>query len=202
LVDVVELSSIVQELPHLDLTGGAERSHLAYKWSDAAVEHGSGISTWSRSNSIYLAGGSRAPDMPNPAGQSGALLGITANTGIHSSWIWTARIRLARAEQNQPIYLLPWESVQREVVVHEITHQWHVNSQAPANSLGHCATGRYQKDGRYCLMHTPYYNHVHNHELGDDEVALHYEVLPNTNVIDSEYLTIRRAAEPLRQPEQ
>ena len=199
-VDMVELESTVREIPYVRLLGNGERAHFGYKWSDAAILPGAGTAAKSRNNHQYLAGATRVSDQTNPAGQIGALLGVTPNTGIHQSWIWIARIRAATNEQNQPIYMFSPQTVQREVVVHEMTHQWHVNPTAPANSLGHCPHERYQKDGKYCLMHTPYYNHAHNSELGDDEVSLHYEVSPSNNSFDSEYLTIRRASEPLYQP--
>ncbi len=85
----------------------------------------------------------------------------------------------------------------REVVVHEVVHQWGVNpppSSANVN-VGHCLEQRYQHDGKYCLMHMPYHDAAHNSEFSDGLVALHYR--RQNNMVDSEHITIRHATEPV-----
>jgi hypothetical protein len=97
----------------------------------------------------------------------------------------------------QPVHLLSARSVNSEVTLHESMHQWAVNPPpTPAGvQVGHCLFQRYQHDDVYCLMHAPYYDPAHNHELGDGVATFHYEVTANGNV-HSEYTHVRRHSEP------
>lgn len=200
-VEYVRLPGSIGELPYLPTVNGPAITHLSHKWPQSSVIRGTGGKVQSRPNHQYAISASRLPTDPlAPNGQPGAEFGQTLNPimgGFSRSWIWGGRIEAAVGEPTQPVHAQSPTSVMKEVVVHEIGHQWKVN-QAPASSsvnLGHCLEERYQQDGKYCLMHMPFNDPGHNPEFGDGAVALHYR--NQNSAIDSEYITIRRALEPV-----
>lgn len=91
----------------------------------------------------------------------------------------------------------PVDNVTMENVAHELAHQWRVNEPAPprGDGGGHCAYNAYANANRYCGMHLAF-DDGHNGERGDGIVLFHYSRLPNGQA-DSEYLSIRQAAEPI-----
>ena len=111
------------------------------------------------------------------------------------SWIWIGRIETAVTEPNQNVFSLNATNVNREVVPHELGHQWKVNV---ASGDGHCLSNAYTNDGTFCGMHRSFNLRAHNPELGDGVFLFHYDK-PRTGPADSEYLTIRRRPEPVPQ---
>ncbi len=195
-VEYVDLAQVVSEIPHEAVMDGGRLAHFPIKWAEASVDRSSG-NVRSRSNHQYLMSGSRIPDRIAPNGQLGAVLGQTPPVfgGLSHSWLWYDRIAAAVTGAQQPVHGQSPMAVAREVIVHELLHQWKVNPAAGAPTDGHCAEQRYQHDGHFCLMHQPVYDPNHNGEYSDGAVDLHYRKQAAT--IDSEYLTIRQKAEPI-----
>jgi hypothetical protein len=203
-VDVVTLANSNNAIPHLARFPAGAIGHFPFKWADASINRLAGLRVTSKPNHQYVITASRYYQDPlAPNGQPGALFGHTPVhlNGFSFSWIWWARIADAVSEPSQPVFGLSAAAAGRETVVHEITHQWHVNPMATAGTnVGHCLSERHQQDGHYCLMHMPFNSLLHNIEWADDEVALHYESAASATAANSEYFTIRHAPEPLPIP--
>lgn len=133
------------------------------------------------------------------SGQYGAELGLTSvKGGMHYSLICTGRIEdLAAGKVHDPngnlvgqeyVGLVP-TIVEAETTAHETVHFW-VHS-GGVDGSGHCTAQRWQHDGLNCLLHRPYAGPG----LADGLVELHYE----NHGSDSEYMTVRRAADPVPQ---
>ena len=99
-------------------------------------------------------------------------------------------------------------AVEREAVVHELTHQWRVNHGAPYHhpgSEGHCDTAAtpttkryiYNSPSRKCVMTANIYQ---DPEATDGIVGFHYVTIQGQR--DSEFLRIRHREEPIPQSEQ
>jgi hypothetical protein len=133
------------------------------------------------------------------SGNYGAELGATSvTTGVNYSLICTGRIEnLATGNvhdrNGNPVGteyngLLP-SIVEGETTAHETVHFWVHSGGVDGN--GHCLAERWQHDGLNCLLHRPYAGPG----LADGLVELHYE----NHGSDSEYMTVRRAADPVPQ---
>jgi hypothetical protein len=194
----VEYQAILQtttEWPnHRNLQGGTAY-WLSQKWKEAALQLGT--DRLSAPNTMHIYGGSEIPDPNNPVNnQPGAELGVThVGGGTNRSMIWTGRIETAVTQANQNVFSLSPANVNREVVVHELAHQWRVNAGSPD---GHCLEDAYVLNGTFCGMHRSFYIPAHNPELGDGIILFHYSH-PQNAAVDSEYMTIRNAAEPVPQ---
>jgi hypothetical protein len=133
------------------------------------------------------------------SGQYGAELGVTSvSGGVNFSLLCIGRIEdLVGGNVHDPngglvgqeyVGLLA-TAVNGETTAHETVHFWVHAGGADGN--GHCVAERWQHDGLNCLLHRPYAGPG----LADGLVELHYEDHGN----DSEYMTIRRAADPVPQ---
>jgi hypothetical protein len=150
---------------------------------------------------------STTPLVPEPQHNNalGAELGVTAvNAGTNFSFILAQRIEELTStllpDRNVPGLFVGREYfglsaflVNSEVTAHETVHLW-VHSGA-SDAKGHCIQERWQHTTPRlnCLMHKPYGLNNDNAGLADGIVDLHYE----NHGADSEYMTIRRAADPV-----
>lgn len=200
-VDVAPAPTTQVEIPHVDEIAYTEAIYLASRWFQNATV----INPWRKRatpNLLHRLAVSQAPLVLDAATQRyGAELGITSvGGGSNYSLILAQRIAdltagtVVDATGNHvgtEYAGLSYFRAEGEVAAHETVHFW-VHS-GGADSNGHCAFERYQHDGLNCLMHTPY----RGIGLADGIVDLHYERTGTT--VDSEYETIRTAAEPVPQ---
>lgn len=197
-VEYKDLQQAVSEVPFIAHVSRPILGMFVTKWVDVSAPADAGSRKRSKPNhSLILATSELDRDPTAPNGQPGAELGVTPAmpNGFMYSVIWAGRIQRATADAVQPIFGQAPLAVEREVIVHELTHQWRVNPILAAGATsGHCLEQRFQNDGRFCLMHIPVYDPAHNAEFSDGQVSLHY--LKTQGNVDSEYVTIRRAAEP------
>jgi hypothetical protein len=193
-VEIVPVPNAVTELPFEPSVPTTMAGHFGNKWFENGKRTSSAVIP--DSNHVHVIGGTRH-DSPQTSPTVGAELGQTAvGNGHHRSWVWVQRIEQAVTQPLQNVFLLSAAEVNAEVTLHETVHEWGVNPVPPPNvQVGHCLRERYQTDGRFCHMHAPFYNLLHNPELGDGQADFHYEVDANGNV-DSEYTHIRRHGEP------
>ena len=174
---------------------------LATKWFFNAVRTGSGSQQQALPNHQHLLGaaGTEARRAPLPDGTLG--YGVRFGSagvmnGTNFSFVWTGQIELSVTDPATLLHGLPADRIVSETTAHELTHQWRTNASKPGE---HCTEDGYQNDGRWCMMHTPAAppdTAHHGNELADGFVSLHYVVAPN-GAVDSEYVTIRKADEPL-----
>jgi hypothetical protein len=128
----------------------------------------------------------------------GAELGLTS---VHAGSNWSTLFAQTVADLTQGTVFAPNGArvgaeyqgrrtgvVLAETTAHETTHFWVWSG---GDGQGHCSRLRWRHDVE-CLMHRPY----SGAGLDDGIVDLHYEDHGN----DSEYMTVRRAADPVPQP--
>jgi len=191
-VDYVNATPLIPAIPYYQQMDFNIANRIAQKWYENSVR-GLNDSIANLPNHRQLVGGSRLADGPH----NGARLGVTIGGTHNPSWVFVRRIELGVTESPQPIYQLDPDRVNGEVTTHELVHQWHVNPDATLAGAteGHCLEQDYRAIGAFCLMHAPFYAVAHNGEFGDGLVVLHYRRV--TGTVDSEYVTIRAAADPL-----
>jgi hypothetical protein len=136
---------------------------------------------------------------PQQSGPYGAELGVTSvSGGVNFSLLCIGRIEdLVVGNVHDPVGNLVGHEyvgllgavVKGETTAHETVHFWvHAGG---VDGSGHCLAERWQHDGLNCLLHRPYAGSG----IADGLVDLHYENHGN----DSEYMTVRRAADPVPQ---
>lgn len=81
-----------------------------------------------------------------------------------------------------------------EITAHELAHQWKVNPQPPYPVGGHCDKDMYNAAQLKCSMNSEVDTTSQYH---DGIVEFHYT--GSDASVDSEYITIRRKAEPVPQ---
>jgi hypothetical protein len=195
-VEVVAAGNTAPEIPFQTYAPLPLSNYIANKWFENGKRTPSADVT-PDPNHGQIAGGTRHDNPFTTSPTAGAELGYTPyGGGHHRSWVWVGRIELAVTQPPQNVFTLSAQALNAEVTLHETVHQLRVNTVPPANvQVGHCLKERYQMDGKYCHMHAPFYDLAHNGELGDGAADFHYEVDAGGNV-DSEYIHIRRHAEP------
>ena len=161
---------------------------FADKWCEQCTTVASSSERRSLSNRMHLLGGNE--------GFQDSLSGYTvAFGGGNYSWIFSGAVERNTRRWTTALHGLdPFVAIY-ENVAHELAHQWRVN--APSE---HCAANAYSGDGTFCRMHevwdwTDFRLSAHNPERADGKIEFHYTGSGPT--ADSEYLTIRRAAEPV-----
>lgn len=75
-----------------------------------------------------------------------------------------------------------------EVLVHELAHQWNVNSAYPDHE---CTRNSYDSAGLFCQGNGP----QNSGQYDDGHYTFHY-IGTTPATADSEYMTIRKAPEP------
>ena len=191
----------VPEVPYVNDLTKAKNIYFASRW----LENGrldQGQIRHAYPNVFHRIGASQAPlRLDQRTGRYGAQLRLTSSAGdTNWSMLFVQRIEdvtagrvfegAARRVGTEYLGLDPG-SVNLETTAHETVHWW-VNEPLGSDGKGHCQSQRYQHDGLNCLMHEPYTGPG----LADRLIHLHYELHGQ----DSEYMTIRRAADPVPQP--
>lgn len=182
-VDVVFLDCVsiqkcddVPYLPHYDsIPNGAVYSALANKWSWTRF-----AATESPNHQHLLAGAATA--MVNQSLQLGDSAIDQYQGTAPFSWVWSSTI-----QAQAPILGVGYGTFLGESVVHEIVHQWDVNSPTSGTG-GHCNAQTWDNHGE-CLM-----NGTVTADRGNGHVALHDYADPK-----SEYRRIRQQPDPLPQ---
>lgn len=204
-VEYVPAATPVPEIPYEPVLQMGWWSSLSKKWFFNAVRAGAGVGNGSAQaalpNHQHLLGAAETiggqTTLPN--GQRGVVTRFGETNvadGSNFSWVFRGRIERAVTEPTQPIFHLSADVAVAEVSAHELTHQWRTNAALPGE---HCGEDRYQRDGRWCLMHTPAPpGDVHGRGMADGLAAFHY-VRGTSGTVNSEYVTIRDAAEPVPQ---
>ena len=114
--------------------------------------------------------------------------------GFSNVWLYAAQLR------NRALL--------GEALTHEMTHQWLVNPVTYANTAhdpgGHCNNALGREQNMYnsrltCVMDSALYGDLNNPETSDGVLAFHY--VTGAFGVDSDYLRIRRRAEPVPQNE-
>lgn len=188
-VELMPARQAIAEAPYLREITDVQRGYYASRW----LQDGIAISVYSRHanpNVHHRIGASQAP-LVSRGGGIGAQLGLTTvNGGSNSTFILIQRIEDIASGRLAPVGAeyqnLPPAVINGETTTHETVHFWvHAGG---ADGAGHCVEVAYQGTLN-CLMHTPYAGPG----LADGAVDLHYA----QHGADSEYMTIRRAADPV-----
>lgn len=180
-LDVVTVPSNGVGVPLYTTMTADDRNFVAPKWwaaKDSAV--------YPSNAGICITAEDRDPLPPDASGNPVLSLGTTG--GI-ASYIWRASIDSATGPGSKfLIKRLDPDVVAAETVVHELAHQWQVNA---SYSGGHCNKTFYDDPTLYCTMNSG----QNNRQLGDRLVRFHF-VGTSPATADSEYMDIRKAADP------
>lgn len=186
----------VLEVPYVPELTYITARYFAARWLQNGITSNA-FSRQVRSNVFHQMALSQMPTIADPAtGRLGAELGVTVvGGGSNYSAILLRRIEdLTAGNVADPLgglvgreyFALSASIVAAETTAHETVHLW---VHTGGDGQGHCTAERWQHDSLNCLMHTPYSGPGH----ADGMVDLHYENHGN----DSEYMTIRRSADPV-----
>jgi hypothetical protein len=135
-------------------------------------------------NGLAVAGGTRA----SLAATNALSLGTTAGP---YSYVWNENIDTATSGPHSQYPLLSGHNADKtrgEVLVHELAHQWNVNSGYANNE---CNRNAYSTPTKFCQGNGP----QNSGQYDDDFVQFHY-VGTTPATADSEYMTMRRADDP------
>jgi len=180
-------------LPRIAAIDSNQREWLTRKWIRNALPFGTARVALPNIQFTFL--GNRPPVSINDPGTRGL---TTVTSGFNDTWIFAGMTSSV--------------GMRREVLAHELGHQWLVNDQwfvphTPSSTPGgHCnvATGAdrfmYNHSGLRCIMHSALYGDTSDSSVADGIVAFHFIKIGGQN--DSEYLRIRRRAEPVPQTQQ
>lgn len=138
---------------------------------------------------LAVAAATRAP-LPAPAGGGPPPLSL-GTTGGPYSYVWRENIEEATSGPRNRFPLTSGhdpELTSGEVLVHELAHQWKVNSTYPDNE---CTHDSYDNPALFCQSNGP----QNSGQYDDGHVAFHY-IGTSPATADSEYMTIRKASEP------
>jgi hypothetical protein len=127
-----------------------------------------------------------------------AIIGVTTDHFPLASYSFRGQIEDFTSSAGSDLQNLDPEIVTFENTAHELMHQWRVNkTPVPpgGDAVGHCAENAFDNPRTLCKMHKGGYDASHNSERGDGILALHY--VNRNGTVDSEYLTVRQAAEPM-----
>jgi hypothetical protein len=185
-VDVEFIPADVPFVPLLDKMGTSPLSEGKSSQAFAFAEHWSSVLSANHRRMI----GAARPDGPD-------VIGVTVDlSDLHTSYSFRGQIDFFVHQPGDLLGLDP-EVVTFENTAHELMHQWRVNTNPvpPGGGIGHCAENDYANPRLLCKMHTGGYDAAHNSERGDGIIRLHY--VNRDGVVDSEYLTVRQAAEPM-----
>jgi hypothetical protein len=197
-VDLAQVPQAITEVPYVAEITNEQRTYFASNW----LQQGTAANAYLRvagPNVLHRVAGAQAP-MVNTGHGWGAELGVTGvGGGTNNSFILVKRIEdLVAGSVVSPTGapIGPEYSgldpivVNGEVTAHETVHFW-VHQPAGSDGHGHCLEVSYRDPNLNCLMHEPY----SGAGLADGLVDLHYL----QHGADSEYMTIRRAADPVPQ---
>jgi len=197
-IDIAGARQTIVEVPYVSELDDLQRIYFSSRW----LQDGTAVNAFSRHanpNVFHRIAGTRSPIVVTATG-AGVELGVTSvSGGSNNSFIFSSRIEdlaagrvatargtVVGAEYNgsDPVV------INGEVTVHETVHFW-VHEPAGHDQHGHCLGLSYRNPQLNCLMHEPYTGAG----LADGIVDLHYA----QHGADSEYMTVRRAADPVPQ---
>ncbi|HSY49056.1 MAG TPA: hypothetical protein VLC46_09605 [Thermoanaerobaculia bacterium] len=198
-VDVEPARQTVTEVPFVTELGLSDRTYFASRW----LQNGTATSPYTKTstpNSFHRIAITQLPFVYQVGRTGGVELGLTT-VGSETNWslimaqriedVTTAVVLDRFGSRSGAEYAgLSTLTVSGEVTAHETVHFW-VNIPTGIDHKGHCAAQSYANAQLNCLMHVPYAGPG----LGDGIVNLHYLA----NGADSEYMTVRRAADPVPQ---
>jgi len=198
-IDLQPAHQTLSETPYVRQLSLSDCLYYSYHW----FENGSrtGVVTISDPNTFHRIAATQTPALQNPdTGRWGAELGVTVvHGGTHFSYVLDQRIADVTTGtavgpdgdvMGREYSGLDPAVVNGEVTAHETVHFW-VHDPTGADGHGHCLQTSWSNPQLNCLMHEPYAGFG----LGDGLVDLHYAA----NGADSEYMTIRRAVDPVPQ---
>jgi hypothetical protein len=190
-VDVVPARQTVSDVPYVRELDQVQRIYYASRWLQDATSPNR-YSTLTNPNVYHRIGATQSP-LVAKAGGVGAELGVTSVTGgSNHSFVFVQRIEDLAAARLGTVGAeyggLSSVVINAETTTHETVHLW-VHDRG-ADGSGHCVEVAY-RSGLNCLMHTPYIGPG----LADGLVELHYV----QHGADSEYMTVRRALDPVPQ---
>jgi hypothetical protein len=126
-------------------------------------------------------------------------IGVTVDrSDLHTSYSFRGKIEDMVHEDGGVMQNLDPDVATFENVAHELMHQWRVNLSPPppgGDGIGHCVENAFDNPKMFCKMHQNWDDAKHNIERGDGVIRLHY--VTRNQVVDSEYVTARQAAEPM-----
>lgn len=206
-VEIKGIAVVVDEVPHLDVVPLLPDN---IQYSDHWFENAQGTLRKAVPNTLHRIAASEGPPLHVPAHNGmpagwGVDLGVTTvGGGNNVSFIFDKRIDdLSVAPAVGPRGVLmgaEYQNTNAAVVnarttAHETVHFW-VRSQRQGitDPQGHCNTQQYDDPSLTCLMHQP----AGANGLDSARIHMHYMKLP-TGTVDSEYLIIRAATDPVDQ---
>lgn len=197
----------VQEIPYLPVV--RHPHHIANKWFENTSVN---LATWARpgkSNVKHILTGSGIPENPTGTSISPFTFGETGlepaipppSTVDHIpqpnfSWTWVGAIERAVGMHGNPYRGVDAWRFSGENLVHELAHTFNVNSVVYYSSdFGHCSRVMAGDASRNCKMRSSQDPLHVSTDSGDGIIGFHY-----SSDTDSEYMTIRRATQPLATP--
>jgi hypothetical protein len=180
-VDLVTIPGNGVGMPLYDAMNNTAMIFAGAKWFAARRS-----TTIPSNTGLAVAAGTREPLPAPPGGTAPLSLGTTA--GVYS-YVWRQNIDDGtRRNSGLLVSGLDPNLVSGEVLVHELAHQWNVNSTYPDNE---CDKMSYDNPALYCQNNGP----RNSGQYADGHLAWHY-VGTTPATADSEYMTIRKADEP------
>lgn len=173
-VDLMTFSTDYVGMPYFHEMTDQQMIFGGAKWMAAKTS-----STVPANTGLAVAAGTR-----DPLGGNAFSFGTT--TGVYS-YVWRDNIDAATSGSAHRFPLTSGNNADitsGEVLVHELAHQWKVNSGYPQNE---CTRQSYDNPSLFCQMNSPGVSA----EYDDGHIAFHYN-----GATDSEYMTIRRVTEP------
>ena len=158
-----------------------ERDLFAFKWGRTNLRPGGMVFSQSNHQILYIA---------NTSDTQRQLRGVArVLDGSNDCWLFMSRLTVAQS---------------REAAVHELTHQWRVNNDAPwhvAGSGGHCNLATAPSVDRFIYNNPSVHCTMNSIDTvsTDGIIGFHYVTIAGQP--DSEYLWIRQRQEPVPQIE-
>jgi hypothetical protein len=206
-VEMHQVPILIDEVPHLDNVPPLPNN---IQFSDHWFEHSQGVTHAATPNVLHRVAASQSPPVQvaaqngMPAGW-GVELGVTViGGGSNVSFIFDQRItELSAGPVVGPHGILmgaQYQNTNSAVVnarttAHETVHFWvRSQRQGVTDTQGHCHAAQYDEPTFTCLMHQP----AGANGLDSANIHMHY-FTTSAGTVDSEYLIIRRADDPVPQ---
>jgi hypothetical protein len=196
------------EIPYLPVV--RRPNHVANKWFENTPVNLATFGRPGNSNVKHVLSGSGLPDPTTTKavvsatdfGTTGLDLAVPPPPTVayipdeNFSWTWLGGIERAVGMHSSLYHNLNARMWSGENYVHELAHAFNVNSFFYyANDFGHCSKAVAGNPSQNCRMHSSQDPAYIPGQVADGIVGFHY-----ASDDDSEYMTIRRAIEPLATP--
>lgn len=197
----------LEQIPYLPVV--RRPHHIANKWFENTPVN---VATWARPgkpNVKHVLTGSGVAETPTGTrvspftfGETGLDPAIPPPSTVdyiplpNFSWTWAGGIERAVGMHGNPYQGVDAWSFNAENLIHELAHSFNVNSVVYYGSdYGHCSRTMAGNASQNCKLRSSQDPLHVPAQSGDGIVGFHY-----TSETDSEYMTIRRALEPLATP--